>query len=444
MIAAKAEMAQNINNPTTDIISIPAAGQHPLTANQLELQAVISAVKEVKDAITDLKTIINSLHHDQNMRLSQNNESILLNYLNLASQRISLFSDRLTALEARRKADVDATKIVREEAVRALEAAQNRLHTVWQRENTLVVDAEVLDLNMKMADEKTREAVALVRTVVKREELVTARERGVTNREEREALLKGVLNTCVDTIMEDVAPEEETQAAAAPANKDKNSAVQRKMPPTAAEDGLVAGREQGVVRSGEEQALAELNFGADAAMEDAADAAAAAARWNGHPIRPGSVLIPPVGDPNREPTLMRWWRGELIALKEERLWQREVIVSSREGQLLAREAEFLEGDAALVNREQYLERMITTETRIAKYWRAQVVVAETLEALIATKGTGKEAQAMMWRLVRQARGLFRMGGGGEGKVEGEVEGEDEWEDVGEDVGEDDVEDKGED
>ncbi len=418
-----------------------------MTAGQLELQAVISAVTEVKDAITDLKTIINSLYHDQNKILTQNNERILLNYFNLASQSISLFSGRLTALEARRKADVDATKITREEAVRALEAAQNRLHMVWQRENALVADGEALDLNMKMADEKTREAVALLRTVVKREELVTARERGVTNREEREALLKGVLNTCVDTIMEDVTPEEETQAAATPANKDKSSAVQRKIPPTAAEDGVVAGREQGVVRSGEEQALAELNFGADAAMEDAADAAAAAARWNGHPIRPGSVLIPPVGDPNRELTLMPWWRGELLMLKEERLWHREVIVSSREGQLLAREAElrtrevgFFQRDAALVNREQYLERMITTETRIAKYWRAQVVVAETLEALISTKGTGKEAQAIMWRLVRQARGLFRMGGGGEGKVEGEVEGEDEWEDVGED----DVEDKGED
>ena len=186
---------------------------------------------------------------------------------------------------------------------------------------------------------------------------------------------------------------------------------------------LVAGRERRVVRLEEEQALNDLNRGANAAMEDGIEAAAAEAREDGHSTSP-SIRLAAAGEnewfpagpekiSNAHPARGHVFLGRdtAVAAKEEELWHRENNLAFRETNLHHRET-------ALFAREQLLEHMKTAQIQLAENWKAQIEtsyagleangedVRAKFGALIALKGRVEEMQAKVRGLIGEARKLI--------------------------------------
>ncbi|CAF9928788.1 hypothetical protein IMSHALPRED_007736 [Imshaugia aleurites] len=195
---------------------------------------------------------------------------------------------------------------------------------------------------------------------------------------------------------------------------------------------LVAGRERRVVRMEEEQAFEDLNHGANAAMEDEAEAAAAEARESERSPSPNtgsttaavtSANLPadleqiPTFPPAEQNVLLR--TSTTLAAKAEVLWHRENHLAFRETTLQHRET-------ALFAREQLLARMKTAQIQLAENWKAQVDASRKgfeaeredlrarFAALIALKGRVEEMRGRVRNLLGEARGVVRGGGGGGG------------------------------
>ncbi len=186
---------------------------------------------------------------------------------------------------------------------------------------------------------------------------------------------------------------------------------------------LVAGRERRVVRVEEEQALDDLNRGANAAMEDGIEAAAAEARENGDSTSPSVRLAAAVENEwfpadlekisNAYPASGHVFLGRdtAVAAKEEELWHRENDLAFRQTNLHHRET-------ALFAREQLLEHMKTAQIQLAENWKAQIAssyadletegedVRAKFGALIALKGRVEEMQARVRGLIGEARELI--------------------------------------
>ena len=405
MIAAEAEMEeQNIHEQSTNGIPDPGVDDYSMTAGHLEIQAVNEAVREISDAILTLKDIVSGLPSE----LSGDHQTLVQNNLDFVSGRIVRFPDRLTTLLVQRKAELDALKKTRYAAAETLGAAQQRMAAAESREIELVADAEAFEGNKKMADEKMHEVAELLRAVETREKLVARRERKVGNLEE-EAKFERILSLGADATMED-----EDEALAAVAIESESSTSSSEILTIAVEKLRVGGRKSIGVKSEEEQVIKDLNLGADAALADAAEAAEAEARETERLTNMSKRLSPAVengethaGLDNRSNTHSASERVSLrqdaLAAKEERLWHREVIVSSREGQLQAR--------------EKLLESMKLAQFKLVANWRAQVDdTYNDLEAegedlgnhfaqLIALRDSVVEKQARVQRLVGVARGL---------------------------------------
>ncbi|KAL9137863.1 MAG: hypothetical protein Q9175_000923 [Cornicularia normoerica] len=195
---------------------------------------------------------------------------------------------------------------------------------------------------------------------------------------------------------------------------------------------LVSGRERRIVRLEEERALEDLNHGANAAMEDEAEAAAAEARESQHSISPILGLTAAVRNENFPTNLEKisscpsveehvlLGRGTAIAAKEEELWHRENNLAFRETNLHHRET-------AIFAREQLLEQMKFAQIQLTDNWKAQVDISYAgleaegedlgakFRALIALKGRVEETQAKVRSLIGEARGMVRVGGRDEGE-----------------------------
>ena len=418
MIAAEAEMEeQNNHEQRTNGFPDPGVGDYPMTDGHLEIQAVNEAVREISNAILILKDIVNDLPP----QFSDDHQTLLQNNLDFVSGRIVRVPDRLTSLLVQRKAELDAVKKARYAAAETLGAAQERMAAAESKEIELVADAEAFEGNKKMADEKMHEVADLLRAVEMREKLVARRERKVGNLEEQEKFER-ILNLGADATME-----YETEALAAKASEGDSSTSSSEILTIAVEKLRVGDRRCAVVKSEEEQVIEDLNLGADAALEDAADAAEAEAREIERLTSMSKRLNPAVENGETHARLddrsnthsaseRVSLRQDALAGKEERLWHREVIVSSREGQLQAR--------------EQLLERMKLAQLKLIANWRAQVDdTYNDLEAegedlgnhfaqLIALKNSVVEKQARVQRLVREARELVGAAGVNGGEDEG--------------------------
>ncbi|KAL9066299.1 MAG: hypothetical protein Q9161_007675 [Pseudevernia consocians] len=189
---------------------------------------------------------------------------------------------------------------------------------------------------------------------------------------------------------------------------------------------LVAGRERRVARLEEEQALEDLSCGANAAMEDGAEAAAAEARENEQSISPSARLTAAV-DNARFPTGLEKMtithpaRGHVLLGKEnviaarEELWHRENNLAFQEINLHYRET-------ALFAREQLLEQMKIAQVQLVENWKAQVDTSYAgLEAegeeirakfrgLIALKDRLDQTQAKVRSLIGEARDMIERSG----------------------------------
>lgn len=202
-----------------------------------------------------------------------------------------------------------------------------------------------------------------------------------------------------------------------------------------AREKLVAGRERMVVRQEEEQALEDLNHGANAALEDLAEAAAAETRQSERST--GSIIgfnaavenetfptdfgkryhSPPAGEH------VLTGRDTAIAAKEEEL-------SQREDNLVFRETNLHHRETALFAREQILEQMKFAQFQLAENWKVQVDTwYADLEAkgedlgvkfrtLIALKGRVEETQAKVRSLIGEAKGMVSVSSGDEGEGKG--------------------------
>lgn len=206
-----------------------------------------------------------------------------------------------------------------------------------------------------------------------------------------------------------------------------------------AREKLVGGRERRVESSEEEQALEELNHGANAALEDEADAAAAEAREveystspsMGFPTTAENENFPPSLEsisntqPARQHVLLG--RDTALAAKEVELWHRENILAFRETNLHHRET-------ALFAREQLLEHMKTAQVKLVQNWKAQVDTSyagleaerEDFEArsiaLITFEDRVEKTRAKVRNLIGEARGVIGRGGEDVGEDRVGVEG----------------------
>ena len=189
---------------------------------------------------------------------------------------------------------------------------------------------------------------------------------------------------------------------------------------------LVRGRERRVESSEEEQALEELNHGANAALEDEADAAAAEAREVQHSIISPSIdFVTAVVNNNNfppslsststtHPVLPGRSTDTALAAKTQELHHRAHALAFRETNLHNRET-------ALFAREQLLEHMKFAQIKLVGNWKAQIEISyKALEAergelegrfmaLNALEGRVEEMLVRVGDLVGEARGEDRVG-----------------------------------
>lgn len=186
---------------------------------------------------------------------------------------------------------------------------------------------------------------------------------------------------------------------------------------------LVSERERRVDSLEEEQAFAELNRGADAALEDLADAVAAEARLRQRSTSPIAGLTAAMENAKLDTGLgnishthparahVRLERETTIVAKEEELWHRETHLESRESNLHHREA-------ALFDRERLLEQIKTAQVRLVENWKAQAKASyagleaerdnlgRQFGALIALQVRAEETQERVRNLIGEARGMI--------------------------------------
>lgn len=299
-------------------------GGYPRTAVHLEIQTVKHAVTEISNAILTVKGMINDLPLSQ---LSEHQQGVMKNNLEFVSGLIQRFPGRLTSLAAIRKREVDG--LIKHRRIFA-----ERLAAVDSKEKQLVVEAEAFQANRNTATAKMKEGVKMLRAAEKKEKLLACRERRVVGLEEKRVLEK-FLNPGTDGATDD----------------DADAGVE-----------VIVDRERRVEKSEEEKAIDDLNLGADVAIEDAAEAAAAEkrviARLNSSSKKPTPAaengetsptdLQEQQSNANHSSSSERYLLGpDTIAAKEERLWQREAHLTSQEFYVEIREAAVIKGEQLL-------------------------------------------------------------------------------------------------
>lgn len=271
--------------------------------------------------------------------------------------------------------------------------------------------------------------------------LLVRRKAGLdATRKDRDAAAEN-LRAADETMAAAGAKEMELVAKTEAFERDKNAADERMKEATEllraveTREKLVAGRERRVVGLEEEQALEDLNHGANAAMEDEAEAAAAEARESVHSTSP-TIGLKAAVENKKIPTALEKvsnfppasqhvleGRDAAIAAKEEELWHRDNNLAFRETNLHLRET-------ALFAREQLLEQMKMAQIQLTENWKAQVDGAYAgleaegedmgakFRALIALKGRVEETQGKARNLIGEARGMIGRGGEDAGGVKG--------------------------
>lgn len=365
-------------------------GAYPMTAGHLEIQAVKNAVRETSNAILTVKSIINDLPLS---RLSLEQQGYIENNLEDVSGRIQQVPEVLTRLLIVRTEEV--ARLIRDRTIvkdtmqknlaavgLKVEQMRAREEALLRKEKELIVEAEAFQANRNTADAKLKEAVELFRAAEKKEKLLACRERRLVGLEEKQVLTK-FLNPSADG-----AADEKAEADPAIASEDDESWPEWCEKPSAdAEVELVADRERRVEKPVEQKAVGEMNLGADAAMEDAAEAAAAERRVMRRPNRPtkNSTTAAEIGETwptdlerqSSNTTLTSSRDRDLlgpdtIAAKEERLWQRETHLASKEFYVRNREADVRNREAAVLEREKLLKHFKTDQTQLIQIWRTEI------------------------------------------------------------------------
>ena len=387
---------------TADKFSTPAMGYNLMPDGQIEIQVLWHAVKEMSIASLRLKSAIDNLHSYSSTRLPPDCEEHLRFNIDHFCRIASQISDQMFLLMMMREdglAAIQRDRLVakgdKDEAAVLLRAATTRMAETEAKERALMADAEALETHKKKFKEMTNGAVNIIR---RRDMIVAGRYRRIINLEE-EKVLEKLLNAVAGDTAEpatkeatreggsttgpsetlDIAAKGELDADGQPgtvqstekqAIRDmkpfqyapKAAVIELEKSPnpgdvltTAVEDVPGSQRVRIVIESDEDQALRELNSGADAAIEDAAEAAAAVARMKG---RCTSRLIQSRAaagtsesgldtektsntSPVKEEERYRL-QNEVLTAREERLWDRDIIVSSLEMILDARTAAILD------------------------------------------------------------------------------------------------------
>ena len=417
-------------------------GGYPMTAGHHEIQAVKHAVTEISNAILTVKGWINDLPLSQ---LSEHQQGIMKNNLEFVSGLIQRFPDRLTTLATMRKREVDG--LIKHRRIFA-----ERQAAVDSKEKQLVVEAEAFQANRNTATAKLKEGVKMLRAAEKKEKLLACRERRVVGLEEKRVLEK-LLNPGTDGATDD-------NAEADPVIASENESSSEILSADAGVE-VIVDRERGVEKSEEEQAVNDLNLGADVAIEDAAEAAAAEKRVIERLNSPSKKSTPAAENGETSPTDLQEQQSntahssssehdllgpDTIAAKEERLWQREAHFASLEFYVSKREA-------AVIKRERLLARLKGAHMQQVQNWTAEnEKMSEGLNTyadrmheavrveqdglkvrcrdLIALRDEVRERQDRVWDLIGEAKGMMvgsgsgNGGGGDGGEGEGAGEGED--------------------
>ena len=458
-----------------DDTSNPEAHRYTMTEGHLEVQAVKEAAREVSNAIITLNTIIQNLHNNSSTRLAADQEQLIRNNLDIVDTRITRFPDKLTTVILKWRAEIDKAWAYQQQLAMVMADVEARRRSFMARESELVADAEAFERNKTRADAKMKEGLGLLRTAQAKEKHLVARERRLVNSEEHEKFLGMVADT--NSALEagsagDVAVTSESSSKSG-VDIRVNSRAGSERPGEIPERSVIATANDpvGPERTGEvpEEIQAfvnlDLNRGADAALEDAAEAdAVVARRLERQTSLPGSPA-PALEHGGPRSDFAEPSEG---VLREEKLWHREIVVVPKEISLQAREND-------IVRREELMEQMIETQTTIMEKCKAQVEnifaefqagqegtrtastnmialqagieetrvkveqMGEKFRTMVALKATIEGVQAHVGNLIKEARGLTGVGGGDEGQGQagdGGASGkdEDEGEDGGVDVG----------
>ena len=357
-------------------VPAPTAIDYPMTAGHLEIEAMKNGVEDVWIAISHLKHTLNHLHNFNTIRFTDDYETTLRYNLDFIYQNIARIPARMTAVVLERKNQLDAFK-------KDQLAVEEKLAAAVARERELVADAEAFEKTKEMANNKMIEAIKLLRAVKTREKFI---ERRAANRK-MEQVPEGLLDMQANA---EVGNEAEAAIAAAEGETGRSggftSSTKIPLPPLKNE--TYGRRDRRPVESTEKLPVEEFNLGADAAAEDAAEAADAVTRmdWLMECLTIGSKTkttimerdMPP-SDPemtsniSSDVELMQSWRDGTAA-REERLWDREVIVSSREKQLSDRLSTCVAREKKLEHTKKHMKtkqiQQITFEKeRIDKWFR---------------------------------------------------------------------------
>lgn len=371
----------DVREQATYEVSDPGLSRFLTTAGHHEIEAVKEAVRRVLNAILSLKKVIADLPP----QLSEAHQKILHNQLEGVSRSLSQFPDRLTSLLVRRKAELDAIIEDRDAAAETLRAAEEKMAGAEAKEMELAIQNKATDRHSSITEGEIEEANYTLTVAEAREKMKEAAE----------------MLTAVE-----------------------------------AREKLVSERERRVDRLEEEQAFAtELNRGADAAMEDAAEAAAAEARQRERLKSPIVGLTAAMENArldagledtsNKHPARINVpsERDTAIAVKEQELWHRD-------NNLVFRENNLHHSETTLSDRERLLEQAKAAQMNLGEEWRAhvtaslagleaeKVVLRGRRRALIDLEGRVEATQARVRILIGEARDMVGKGGedGGEDSV----------------------------
>ena len=375
-----------------------------MIAGHIEIRAV---TEDISIDLIRLKDLI----ADQSSQLPQDEKAVLYNMVESVSQRMGQMPDKLQTIWVQWKAGLDAAKKANQLAIESL---KERMKEVNQREIDLAKDAEKFEENKRLAEEKLREVVGMFRAVEKKEKLVAMRERRVANLEEFDAFNKSLkfgMDGAVDDESEvDIVVGKDLPIAAAKVKGNGCSICSSKGTFGSPEKKPVVDRDPSVESSNEEQVFEQLDLDVDGTMEHAADAAAAQAKeyFVGADIaledlanaaaahereidrlnRPGKNESPlaqvenavetPTTAPEKRPDDgtrsngdPAFLREESLAAREESLWNRDVVISSREKQIWGREHSVSASEQAVTEREERLERIKAAQRRLNAVWNEQ-------------------------------------------------------------------------
>lgn len=384
-----------------------------MTAGHLEIQAMRHAVREITNVISTVKGIINhvplpGLSEDQHGAIERNLESF--------SGLIQQFPGHLTTIVVMRKEQVDELIRDRHTVAKFGEVLQMRLAAVDSEEKQLVVEAEAFQANRKAAAAKMKEAVKMLRAAEKKEKLLACRERRVVGLEEKRVLEK-FLNPGTDGAADD-----EADADPVISSEDESSTSSSEILSADAGVELVMDSERRVEKWQEEKAVHDLHFGADATIEDAAEAAAAERRVMERPNSPTKKPARPAAENDGEtsPADLEKQQShtthassserdllgpDTIAAKEERLWQRETHLASQEFYVQNREAAVLRRERLLAELKR--AQMQVLQDSAAQFERLHQEVEEEVEQMkLALYEQGEELRNQ-YRYLMTLRGRLR-------------------------------------